>query len=318
MARNHVYSRFYRARRPMVVYALKDSQGEHRTNGDTFQTRSSAEPPAPSARTVARAAGLVGLATAISRVLGLLREMVVAHYFGAGRFTDAFYVAYRIPNLLRDLFAEGALSSAFVPTFVAQLKEGGRSRAWRLANLVINAVAVILGIVTLTIYFGARWFVYLQAAGFAREPDKFELTVQMTRIMSPFLLFVAPGGPGDGDAQCLRFLFPARDGALGIQCLLHPGRNSCSGPFMPGFGLDPIVSMAIGALIGGAAQFFVQIPAAYREGYRYRPHWIFPIPACVALAGSCCLESSGSPPLRSISRSTTSLPRWQETDRCRG
>lgn len=227
--------------------------------------------PGPSGtRTVARAAGLVGLATAISRVLGLLREMVVAHYFGAGRFTDAFYVAYRIPNLLRDLFAEGALSSAFVPTFVAQLKESGRSRAWFLANLVINAVVVILGIVTLAIYFGARWFVYFQAAGFAREPDKFELTVQMTRIMSPFLLFVALAALMMGMLNaCGSFFLPAMAPSAFNVCSILAG--IFLSPIMPRFGLDPIVSMAIGALIGGAFQLLVQIPAAYREGYRYAP-----------------------------------------------
>jgi putative peptidoglycan lipid II flippase len=235
-----------------------------------FRHDRQAEATAPSSRTVARAAGLVGLATAISRVLGLLREMVLAHYFGAGRFTDAFYVAYRIPNLLRDLFAEGALSSAFVPTFVAQLKQGGRPQAWRLANLVINAVAVILGIVTLAIYFGARWFVYLQAAGFAREPDKFEVTVQMTRIMAPFLLFVGLAALVMGMLNaCGSFFLPAMaPSAFNVCCILA---GILLRPFMPGFGLDPIVSMAIGAIIGGAAQFFVQIPAAYREGYRYQP-----------------------------------------------
>ena len=112
--------------------------------GTPFKNDRPLQPGLSGPRTVARAAGLVGLATAISRVLGLLREMVVAHYFGAGRFTDAFYVAYRIPNLLRDLFAEGALSSAFVPTFVAQLSTSSRtlylSGGWALGSLLISLV----------------------------------------------------------------------------------------------------------------------------------------------------------------------------------
>src|SRR5262245_25750321 len=137
--------------------------------------------PRPS---IAGAASSVSIATMISRVLGVAREMVLAHFFGAGLFTDAFNVAYRIPNLLRDLFAEGALSSAFVPTFVRALRQEGPGRAWRLANLTVNALLVVLGVVTLVIFFGARAFVYLLAAGFAAQPEKLELTVQLTRIMA--------------------------------------------------------------------------------------------------------------------------------------
>jgi putative peptidoglycan lipid II flippase len=95
----------------------------------------------PRRHSVAGAAGSVSAATMVSRVLGVLREMVMARYFGAGLYTDAFNVAYRIPNLLRDLFAEGALSSAFVPTFVRYLTQSGRRDAWLLANRVINGDA---------------------------------------------------------------------------------------------------------------------------------------------------------------------------------
>jgi putative peptidoglycan lipid II flippase len=116
------------------------------------------------------AAWKISAAIMISRVLGLAREMVQAKYFGAGVYTDAFYVAYRIPNLLRDLFAEGALSAAFLPTFVRHLTLDGKEAAWLLANRLINALLVILGIVTLIIFFGAKGFVYLQAAGYAVIP----------------------------------------------------------------------------------------------------------------------------------------------------
>src|SRR5437867_4386522 len=95
--------------------------------------------PGPS---IARSAGVVSLATMISRVLGVMREMVMARYFGSGIFTDAFNVAYRIPNLLRDLFAEGALSAAFVPTFTRIMRQQGSPKAWQLANLVINSLAI--------------------------------------------------------------------------------------------------------------------------------------------------------------------------------
>src|ERR687892_415584 len=92
---------------------------------------------------LARSAGVFGLATITSRVLGLVRDQVLAFYFGAGDANDAFRVASRIPNLVRDLFAEGAMSAAFVPTFTRHLTTEGRPRAWRLGNLVVNGLIVI-------------------------------------------------------------------------------------------------------------------------------------------------------------------------------
>lgn len=195
--------------------------------------------------------------------------MVMAQYFGAGRLTDAFNVAYRIPNLLRDLFAEGALSSAFVPTFTRHLKQEGEAQAWLLANLVINALLVILGAVSLLIYFGARWFVILQAAEFLRNPQKFDLAVQMTRIMSPFLLCVALAALFMGILNTRgSFFIPAlAPSAFNVCCILA---GIFLSPHMHRFGMDPIVSMAIGALVGGMSQFFVQVPHAYSMGFRYR------------------------------------------------
>jgi len=190
-------------------------------------------------------------------------------YFGAGLYMDAFNIAYRIPNLLRDLFAEGALSSAFIPTFIRTLAHEDREKAWLLANRVINALIVILGAFTLVIYFGAKGFVYLLAAGFASIPQKVELTAQMTRIMSPFLLFVAIASVIMGMLNAFgKFFIPAMaPSAFNVCCILA---GIFLSPFMPRFGLEPIVSMAVGALLGGASQFLVQIPAAYRLGYRYR------------------------------------------------
>src|SRR5881392_2608355 len=98
---------------------------------------------------LARRAGVVSAAVLVSRVLGLVREQVFAVFFGASREFDAFVTAFRIPNLLRDLFAEGALSAAFVTTFSQKLEAEGEKSAWRLANLVLNALLVVLGAITL-------------------------------------------------------------------------------------------------------------------------------------------------------------------------
>ncbi len=234
----------------------------------TPQNTSSGERTHIRGGSVLGAAGAVSAATMVSRVLGVMREMVMARYFGAGLYTDAFNVAYRIPNLLRDLFAEGALSSAFVPTFIRTLKNEGKEKAWLLANKVLNALVVILGGLTLLIYFGAKWFVYLLAAGYAGIPQKMELTVQMTRIMSPFLLFVALASVVMGMLNAFgSFFVPAMaPSAFNICCILA---GIFLSPFMPRWGLSPVVSMALGALAGGASQFLVQLPSARSRGYRF-------------------------------------------------
>jgi len=196
--------------------------------------------------------------------------MVMSAYFGAGYYTDAFNIAFRIPNLLRDLFAEGALSSAFVPTLVRRLTEKGREEAWLLASRVTNGLAIILSAITLLFYFGARWFVFLFAGDLSSSPGKFELTVQMTRIMSPFLLCVAL-------AAAIMAMLNA-SGKFFVPAMAPSAFNVCSilagvflSPLMPRIGLAPVVSMAIGALVGGASQFLIQVPSAYRLGFRFRP-----------------------------------------------
>jgi putative peptidoglycan lipid II flippase len=253
----------------MVVLGTRRRQGEAVLD---FTNHSEAQEPegfrAPESR-ITSAAFSVGIAVLISRFLGLAREVVLARYFGAGLHTDAFNVAYRIPNLLRDLFAEGALSSAFVPTFIRRMTQDGKEQAWLLANRVLSALLVIVGALTLIVFFGAKFFVYLLASGYASIPEKFELTVQMTRIMSPFLLWISLAAVVMGLLNaCGRFFVPAMaSSAFNICCILA---GIFLSPIMSHWGLHPVVSMAIGALVGGASQFFVMMPSAYAAGFRYR------------------------------------------------
>src|SRR5476651_2476418 len=131
---------------------------------------------------MARDAGLTGVATLTSRVLGLVRDQVLAAFFGAGNEMDAFVVAFRIPNLVRDLFAEGAMSAAFVPTFTRQLTRGGKADAWRLGSSVVTALIVITGLlVTLGVVF-ARPLVSAYAGDYGAVPGKLELTIELTRV----------------------------------------------------------------------------------------------------------------------------------------
>src|SRR5689334_14168022 len=140
---------------------------------------------------IAEAAGLAGVATLTSRILGLVRDQVLAAFFGASDEMDAFIVAFRIPNLVRDLFAEGAMSAAFVPTFTRELTTRGKDDAWRLGSNVLNALLVVTGVlVTLGIIF-ARPIVSAYAGSYAAVPGKLELTIELTRLMLPFLTLAA-------------------------------------------------------------------------------------------------------------------------------
>src|SRR5215210_6734117 len=126
---------------------------------------------------LARSAGLFGLATITSRILGLARDQVLAYYFGAGDVNDAFRIASRIPNLVRDLFAEGAMSAAFVPTFTRELTLHGRERAWRLASSVINALLIVTGVIVVLGIVFAGPLATLFASNFSEVPGKLELTI---------------------------------------------------------------------------------------------------------------------------------------------
>ena len=160
---------------------------------------------------VARHAGTVGAATFFSRVMGLVREQAMAILFGAGMATDAFNVAFRIPNLLRDLFAEGAMSSAFVPTFTEYLHRRGEEEAWALGRQLMVTLASVLIALCAIGWLTAPWLVRAFAAGFASVPGKIELTVTLTRVMLPLLPLVALAAAAMGMLNaCGRFAVPAK------------------------------------------------------------------------------------------------------------
>src|SRR5438132_7636097 len=228
---------------------------------------------------LARRAGVVSAAVFASRVLGLVREQVFAIFFGAGRELDAFITAFRIPNLLRDLFAEGALSAAFVTTFTWRLEHEGEAAAWRLANLVVNALAMVVGALTLAGIWLAPALVSAIAPGFAAIPGKAELTVELTRIMFPFLLLVALAAVAMGvlntrhvfgvpAAASAFFNLGSIVGGLGCATWLAPGYLAGvlgRGPAPdPGLATRAMTGMAIGTLGGGLLQLLVQVPSRRR------------------------------------------------------
>src|SRR5215212_3081222 len=148
-----------------------------------------AKKPQTKQTSVARSAGIVSIAVMFSRVLGLVREQIFAYYFGAGFLYDAYVVAFRIPNVLRDLFAEGALSAAFVKVFTDYQINKSEKEAWKLASLVLNALAVVLSVITIIGIIFSRQFINLIADGFS--PEKAALATTLTQIMFPFILLVA-------------------------------------------------------------------------------------------------------------------------------
>ncbi len=219
---------------------------------------------------IARAAGIISLATLFSRIMGLVREQVFAAQFGAGFAVDAFQVAFRVPNLLRDLFAEGAMSAAFVPTLTKAQQDGGPEAAMRLANLVINFLLVVLSALCLIGIVTAPWIVGLLAPGFGEIPGKLALTTLMTQIMTPFLLLVSLAAAVMGVLNTRRvFFIPAVAPVLFNLGLIVSG--FAIAPFMPRVGLEPIVGMAFGALLGGLGQLAIQLPALSEQGFRWRP-----------------------------------------------
>ncbi|MEI6667381.1 MAG: murein biosynthesis integral membrane protein MurJ [Acidobacteriota bacterium] len=219
---------------------------------------------------LAKSAGVIGAATMSSRVLGLVRDQIMAFLFGAGDHMDAYNVAFRIPNLVRDLFAEGAMSAAFVPTFTRTLTLESRERAWRLGNMVINALVLSTLVVVATGLIFAWPITTAFASKYAAVPGKLDLTVMLTRIMFPFLTMVALAAALMGMLNSLhRFFVPAFSPAM-----FNVGSILCTVglvPVMPLLGLPAIVAPAIGVLVGGLLQAGVQWPALHKEGFRYRP-----------------------------------------------
>jgi putative peptidoglycan lipid II flippase len=219
---------------------------------------------------LARSAGVFGLATITSRILGLARDQVIAYYFGAGDANDAFRVASRIPNLVRDLFAEGAMSAAFVPTFTRQLTLQGREKSWLLASSVINALLIATGVIVVIGIVFAAPLVRLFAAEFADVPGKIELTIYLTRIVFPFLTLVAVAAVLMGMLNSLgHFFIPALSPAMFNVAVIVMSLGLI--PLAPEIGLQPITIVAIATLVGGFGQLAIQWPALRQEGFRYRP-----------------------------------------------
>lgn len=245
--------------------------------------------PSPPQKSVARSAGIVSIAVMFSRVLGLIRETIFAKYFGAGFLYDAFIVGFRIPNLLRDLFAEGALSAAFVKVFTDYQLKNSEKEAWQLASLVFNCLAVVLAAITILgimlspIFVKLITYNYLGDPNHYYPPEKEALAITLMQIMFPFILLVALAALAMGVLNTKgRFGIPASAStAFNIASIIFglifafwlaggPWEKSVDKIAVPSDAAQwAIIGMSIGTIIGGAAQLLIQLPSLHKVGFRF-------------------------------------------------
>lgn len=217
---------------------------------------------------IARAVGVLSSATALSRVLGFLRDLITAAIFGAGGQMDAFLVAFRLPNTLRSLFAEGSLTVAFVPVFVETLERDGRERADRLGRISFTLLGVVLLAVSVVGVLAAPLVVRAVAWGFTAEPEKFALTVNLTRIVFPYIGLIGLTALAGGMLNSLGdFASPALAPVLLNLALITTVLG------LHRFTTPPVRSAAYGVLLGGVCQLLLQWRGLRVRGFRFRPDW---------------------------------------------
>jgi len=213
---------------------------------------------------IVKATGFISLATFLSRILGYIKDMILAKYFGATGLSDVFFVAFRIPNLLRELFAEGSMSSAVIPVLKESQIKKGEDEAREIAKSLFTAIILIVGGITLLGIIFSPFIVKIIAPGFISNPQKFELTVLLTKIMFPFLLFISLASLTMGVLNTNNIFFiPAL-----APCFLNISVILLVAGFSSFF-FNPIISVAVGVTLGGILQWLIQTPAYYKAGYRF-------------------------------------------------
>ena len=217
---------------------------------------------------VSQAAGTVGFFTLLSRIFGLVRDMVLARFFGSGVAADAFFMAFTIPNLLRRLFAEGSLTIAFIPVFTEYLRQKTKEDAFHLARVVLTMLSIVLAVVTVLGVLLSPWIVRILAFGFGGAGERYELTVLLTRITFPYIFLISLVALFMGILNSLRhFSAPAA-----APIFLNVGIIASTFWISPHFS-EPIVGVALGVLIGGILQVALQIPWVLKQGISLFPTW---------------------------------------------
>jgi putative peptidoglycan lipid II flippase len=219
-------------------------------------------------------AGIISGATLLSRILGFVRDMVIASYLGTSISADAFFVAFRIPNLLRRLFGEGSLTSAFVPVFSSYLAAGKRNEAREIAQTAMTLTALVLTLVTLCGILFSPFIISLIAPGFAATPEKYQLAVFLNRLMFPYILLISLVALAMGILNSdNHFLTPALAPVLLNLCMIAAALS-----LTPLLG-NAALALAIGVIAGGITQLALQLPVLKKHGFPLRPRCNFRHPA---------------------------------------
>lgn len=235
---------------------------------DSPQPPSSVNQPSEDHRSIAGAAGLIGAATFSSRILGLIRDIILARLLGASASADAFFVAYRVPNLLRELLAEGSMSSAFIPVFTEYHTLRTKRETWELASAAFTTLLSIVTLITLIGVVVAPTIVWLLAPGFHDEPTQLEMTTILTQVMFPYLIFISLAALTMGMLNSLRaFAAPALAPVFFNICVI------AAALFLAPLLDEPVIGVAIGVVVGGLAQFVMQLPSVHKRGFLFQ--WRF-------------------------------------------
>ncbi|MBU1726097.1 MAG: murein biosynthesis integral membrane protein MurJ [Candidatus Omnitrophica bacterium] len=226
-------------------------------------------------KSIAKSAGVIAIATFVSRILGFLRDIVIARLFGIYVYAQAFVIAFKIPNLFRDLVGEGASNAAIVPVFTEYNLKHSKKEFWELANVVLNLLLVVLSAITILGIIFSPIIVRLIAPGFIASPEKLAATIKLNRIIFPYVLLIGLTAYSMGILNSLKhFAVPAF-----APCLL----NISIIVFALLFG-EGIKGLALGVLVGGVLQLAVQIPVLYKKGFRFHLFRSFKHPAAKVIA----------------------------------
>ncbi|MDP2912199.1 MAG: murein biosynthesis integral membrane protein MurJ [Candidatus Omnitrophota bacterium] len=208
---------------------------------------------------IIKSAGIIGFATVISRILGFVRDIIIARFFGTARYAEAFVVAFRIPNMLRDLVGEGATNAAFVPV-LSEYFVNKKEEFWELANIILNVLLIALSAITIIGVIASPLIVRLIAPGFLEDPEKFAITVKLTRLMFPYILLIGLAAYTMGILNSLKHFSAPAFGP----CFLNMAIIICAVIWG-----ESVTGLASGVLIGGVLQLAIQIPVLHRKGFRF-------------------------------------------------
>ena len=217
---------------------------------------------------ILKATAIVGGSTFVSRVFGYIRDMVVASFFGTGMAADAFFVAFRLPNLLRRLIGEGSMTVSFIPVFTDYVKQGDKEETARFLASCLSLLVCLLLMVTAAGVLAAPWLVRVIAPGFAKYPEKFALTISLTRVVFPYIFFISLVAFSMGILNTYRVFFPPAFSPVLLNVSMIGSVLLLYKLFHP-----PIYALAIGVLFGGVLQLGFQVPFLVKRGVRFKFVW---------------------------------------------